>query len=74
MRTKKNKYQQILLLFIGKRDVVCSILSYKPSEQHFDEEPGITGTLNRNRANTTTTTTATTASSIPVTQQETRKL
>jgi hypothetical protein len=55
---------------IGKRDVVCSILSYKPLEQNFDEEHGITGTLTRNRANTTTTTITT--NSIPATQHETR--
>ncbi|UJR15541.1 hypothetical protein I4U23_002480 [Adineta vaga] len=53
---------------IGKRDVTCSILSYKPSEQNFDEEPGLTSVSNRNRMNTTV---STTNSTIP-TQQETR--
>jgi len=52
---------------IGKRDVVCSILSYKPLEQNFDEAPAITATTSRNRSNTTTTTNSATAP-----QQETR--
>ncbi|CAF0913723.1 unnamed protein product [Rotaria sordida] len=56
---------------IGKRDITCSILSYKPLEQNFDDEPNITGTTRRNRSNTTTTTTTTT-NPITVTQQETR--
>ncbi|CAF0799322.1 unnamed protein product [Rotaria sp. Silwood1] len=53
---------------IGKRDITCSILSYKPLEQNFDEEPNITGTTRRTRTNTTTTTTNPTT----VPQQETR--
>ncbi|CAF1198723.1 unnamed protein product [Rotaria sp. Silwood1] len=51
---------------IGKRDITCSILSYKPLEQNFDEEPNITGTTRRTRTNTTTTNPTT------VLQQETR--
>jgi len=60
------------LIVIGKRDVVCSILSYKPLEQNFDEEPAITGASSRSRTNTTTTTTTT--NPVPVPPQETRKL
>ncbi|CAF1241800.1 unnamed protein product [Adineta steineri] len=55
---------------IGKRDVTCSILSYKPLEQNFDEEPNTNSTSNRNKMNTTAATT--TANSIVTTQQETR--
>ncbi|CAF0871998.1 unnamed protein product [Adineta ricciae] len=53
---------------IGKRDVTCSVLSYKPLEQNFDEEPGLGSTTQHNRMNTTVTTTNSTLT----TQQETR--
>ncbi|CAF2912700.1 unnamed protein product [Rotaria sp. Silwood2] len=56
---------------IGKRDITCSILSYKPLEQNFNEEPNITGTTRRTRMNTTT---SPTTNPIIVSQQETRKL
>ncbi|CAF2665362.1 unnamed protein product [Rotaria sp. Silwood2] len=54
---------------IGKRDITCSILSYKPLEQNFNEEPNITGTTRRTRMNTTT---SPTTNPIIVSQQETR--
>ncbi|CAM2712079.1 unnamed protein product [Rotaria socialis] len=52
---------------IGKRDVTCSILSYKPLEQSFDDEPNMAGgTSKRTRPNTITNPTP------PIIQQETR--
>ncbi|CAF3441046.1 unnamed protein product [Rotaria socialis] len=52
---------------IGKRDVTCSILSYKPLEQSFDDEPNTAGgTSRRTRPNTITNPTP------PIIQQETR--
>ncbi len=51
---------------IGKRDITCTILSYKPLEQNFDDE--INNQSSRRRSGTTSTNSST---NIP--QQETRK-
>jgi len=51
---------------LGKRDITCTILSYKPSEQNFDDE------INNPPSNRMRT--GTTNSSPNVPQQETRKL
>lgn len=51
---------------LGKRDITCTILSYKPSEQNFDDE--ITNPPSSRMR------TGTTNSSPNVPQQETRKL
>lgn len=53
-----NTIKQIYYLYVlGKRDINCSVLAYKPLEQNFDDEPNITGAMRRNRTNTATTTT-----------------
>lgn len=52
---------------IGKRDITCTILSYKPFEENFDDEVN-NSSIRTRTANTTTTTTTN------LSQQETRKL
>ena len=67
--SRMERYSSIRLIFqfVGRRDVDCSILSYKPLEQNPAEER--VSTL-RHRSNTATTTTGNATSVSP---QETRE-